>query len=130
MARYFFDIHDGTELTNDDDGIVDDAGRYAFRATSTFASAWIVETIDGVHQPGGDRWTTTLSRARTQVTALRKEFAEDGYSQRLEALDSLFSVAQSQVNCLLATRAPHEVYSVSLRRGSSCTIARQDASLS
>lgn len=144
MARYFFDIHDGNDLTKDEDGVVcgslsdlsfqaidvlpeivrealpdgpprtfyvkvrDVAGRYVFRATLTFASAWIVETIDGEKQPGGDRWATTLSRAKTQVTALRKEFAEDGYSQRLEALDSLFSVAQSEVNRLLATRAPNQ----------------------
>ena len=84
----------------------DDGGQYVFRATLTLASAWIVETIGGEQQPGGDRWTAALSRAKTQVSALRREFAEDGTSQHLEQLGSLFSVAESEVDRLIARGAP------------------------
>lgn len=49
-------------------------------------------------QPGGDRWTAALSHAKNQIGAPRSEFAEDGFSQHLEALDSLLSVAESEIN--------------------------------
>jgi hypothetical protein len=84
----------------------DHGGQYVFRATLTLASAWIVETIGGQQQPGGDRWTAALSRAKTQVAALRREFAEDGHSQHLDDLDSLLSVAQTEVDRLIARGAP------------------------
>lgn len=83
-----------------------DRGRYVFRASLTLASAWIVETIGGEKQPGGDRWDAALQRAKTQITALRKEFAEDGYSQHLEGLDSLLSVAEAEVDRLLTRGGP------------------------
>jgi hypothetical protein len=84
----------------------DDTGGYVFRATLTLASAWIVETIAGEQQPGGDRWTAALSRTKTQIAALRREFAEDGFSQHFAVLDSLFSVAAAEVDRLLAAGAP------------------------
>lgn len=37
-------------------------------------------------QPGCDRLAATLLRAKTQVSALRREFAQDGLSTLLEAL--------------------------------------------
>ncbi|WP_051371406.1 DUF6894 family protein [Mesorhizobium loti] len=86
----------------------DGTGAYVFRATLTLASAWIVETIGDEQQPGGDRWVAALSRAKTQVNALRREFAEDGFSQQLEALDSLFSVADAEIDRLLARRVPRK----------------------
>lgn len=86
----------------------DESGSYVFRATLTLASAWIMETIGGEQQPGGDRWAAALSRAKSQVNALRREFAEDGFSQQLEALDSLFSVAEAEIDRLLARGAPRE----------------------
>ena len=88
----------------------DDTGAYVFRATLTLASAWIVETIGGEQQPGGDRWVAALTRAKIQVNALRREFAEDGFSQHLEDLDSLFSVAEAEVDRLLARGAPKAVH--------------------
>ncbi|QPC93540.1 DUF6894 family protein [Mesorhizobium sp. INR15] len=84
----------------------DDSGRYVFRATLTLASAWIVDTIGGEPQPGGDRWLAALSRAKAQVNALRKEFAEDGLSAHVEGLDSLFSVAEAEVDRLLIRKSP------------------------
>ena len=87
----------------------DETGAYVFRATLTLASAWILETIGGEQQPGGDRWLAALSRAKTQVGALRREFAEDGFSQHLEGLDSLFSVAEAEVDRLLARGAPERI---------------------
>lgn len=86
----------------------DEAGDYVFRATLTLASAWIVEHIGNEQQPGGDRWIVALSRAKNQVSALRKEFAEDGFSRHLEALDSLFSVAEAEVDRMLAKRPPKD----------------------
>jgi hypothetical protein len=83
----------------------DDLHQNVFRATLTLASAWIVETIGDQPQPGGDRWLAALSRAKLQVSALRKEFAEDGFSSHLEGLDSLFSVAEGEVDRLIAKRA-------------------------
>ncbi|WP_129468829.1 MULTISPECIES: DUF6894 family protein [Mesorhizobium] len=77
-----------------------------FRATLTLASAWIVDEVDGHKQPGGDRWQAALSRAKTQVSALRKELAEDGYSHDLEGLDSLLSVAEAEIDRHLARGAP------------------------
>lgn len=77
-----------------------------FRATLTLATAWIVETVGGHQQPGGDRWHAALSRAKSQVAALRREFAEDGFSHHLEGLDSLFSVAEAEIDRHLARGRP------------------------
>lgn len=77
-------------------------GAYVFRATVTLASSWIVETVDGLQQPGGDRLAAALLRAKAEVSALRRGFAEDGLSSQLDALDSLFSVAESEVDRLVA----------------------------
>lgn len=62
-----------------------------FRATLTLASAWIIETVGGEQQPGGDRWKAALSPAKTQVNALRLEFAEDGLSQHNDGIDFLIT---------------------------------------
>jgi hypothetical protein len=86
----------------------DETGAYVFRATLTLASSWIIETIGGEQQPGGDRWAAALTRAKTQVNALRREFAEDGFSLQLESLDSLFSVAEGEINRLLARGVPRK----------------------
>ncbi|BCG87922.1 hypothetical protein MesoLj113c_40320 [Mesorhizobium sp. 113-3-9] len=144
MSRYYFDVHDGEELTVDEDGIFcasleelsfhavdvlpdiarevlpdgprrilsvkvrDCSGQHIFRATLTLASAWIRETVGGELQPGGDRWQAALTGARTQVSSLRREFAEDGFSNHLEELDSLFSVAEAEILRLLAREAPSQ----------------------
>jgi hypothetical protein len=136
MPLFFFDIHDGNELTRDDSGVEcaslaevsdkaidalpdiareelpngprrtflvkvrDDAGRYVFRASLALASAWIVEHVAGEHQPGEDRWDAALSRTKAQVGALRREFAEDGFASDMDDLDSLFSVAEAEVERL------------------------------
>lgn len=84
----------------------DETGQYVFRATLTLASAWIVDTVGSEQQPGGDRWMAALTRAKAQIRTLRREFAEDGHSMHLEALDSLLSFAQAEVDKLLAKGAP------------------------
>ena len=86
----------------------DATGGYVFRATLALASSWMVDTVGDEEQPGGDRWQAALSRAKIQVGALRREFAEDGYSEKLEALDSLFSVAEAEVDRLLAEVPPKD----------------------
>ncbi|MDG4898664.1 hypothetical protein P9272_34700 [Mesorhizobium sp. WSM4976] len=136
MPLFFFDIHDGNELTRDDAGLecsslqdlsskaVDvlpdiareelpngprrtflvkvrnEAGRYVFRASLTLASSWMVDDVDGEHQPGEDRWEAALSRTKTQVGTLRREFSEDGFASEMDGLDSLFSVAEGEVERL------------------------------
>jgi hypothetical protein len=82
----------------------DGDGQFVYRASLTLASAWIVQTIGGEPQPGQDRWAAALGRVKTQVRAIRREFAEDGFSQSLEDLDSLFSVAESEINRLIVSR--------------------------
>lgn len=78
----------------------DGSGRYVFRASLTLASGWMVEDVDGEHPPGEARWDATLSRTKAQVGALRREFSEDGLVPAMDDLDSLFSVAEGEVERL------------------------------
>ncbi|WP_411962273.1 DUF6894 family protein [Mesorhizobium sp. CA4] len=78
----------------------DDAGRYIFRASLKLASAWMVEDVGGERQPGEDRWEAALSRTKTQLGELRREFSEDGFALEMDGLDSLFSVAEGEVERL------------------------------
>ncbi|RWB76899.1 MAG: hypothetical protein EOQ50_08180 [Mesorhizobium sp.] len=78
----------------------DGSGRHVFRASLTLASSWMVEEVNGEHPPGEDRRDAALSRTKTQVRALRREFSEDGLAPAMDDLDSLFSVAEGEVERL------------------------------
>lgn len=86
----------------------DDSGKHVFRASLTLASAWIVDDVHGEPQPGEDRWTAALDRAKLQVEVMRREFAEDGLSSQMAGLDSLLSVVQSEVHRLRGTPDGHK----------------------
>jgi hypothetical protein len=79
-------------------------GRYIFRASLALVSAWIVDDIDGGSPPGQDRLTAALLRAKTLLKTIRQDVAEDGFIEQMLEIDSLFSVAELEVDRLLRRR--------------------------
>ncbi|UVK46728.1 hypothetical protein BPNPMPFG_002433 [Mesorhizobium sp. AR07] len=76
-------------------------GHFVFRASLALASAWLVDHPDGSVPPGEKRAVAALRRTREQLRTIRRELAEDGFSEQMQEIDSLVGVAQLEAERLL-----------------------------
>lgn len=74
----------------------DESGSYLFRLGLSLTSAWLNDDAHRKANPSRSRLAATLERTRSQLSAIRRDLAEEGFSGAMFEIDSLLGVAETQ----------------------------------